>query len=53
MFYGCHHAQVDVEKEEKEHAEEELLTKCKKTIKFLSYLYPEEAEIPLLDRKND
>lgn len=29
-----------------------LLTKCHKTFKFLSYLCPEEAEIPLLDKNN-
>lgn len=30
-----------------------LLTRCHKTFKFLSYLYPEEAEIPLLDKNKN
>lgn len=56
--YSCKHAQdhhhYQINKRKKKNSllsKKYLMTKCNKAIKFLSYLYPEEAEIPLLDEK--
>lgn len=55
MSYSCQHAQV-VDKKKKRKVsmlgKMYLLTQCHKTFTFLSYLSPEEAEIPLLDTNN-